>query len=62
MVMTIKGFFNIIYYIIVLKAPDGHSVCILPPLKYTCQYPYLYYLVTIARYLTSESNGIDREL
>jgi hypothetical protein len=56
--MTIGGFFNIVYYITVLKAPGGHSVYIPPPLEYTCQYPYLYYSVAITRYLISKSSEI----
>jgi hypothetical protein len=58
--MTIGGFFNIVYYITILEVLSGHSVYILPPLEYTYQYLYLYYLVAIARYLTSKSSEISR--
>jgi hypothetical protein len=60
--MTIKGFSNIVYYITILEAPGGHSAYILPPLECTCQYPYLYYLVAITCYLTSESSEIGCQL
>jgi hypothetical protein len=57
--MTIRGFSNIVYYITILKAPGGYSAYILPLLEYTRQYPYLYHLVAITRYLTSESGEIS---
>ena len=60
--ITIEGFFNIIYYIIISETPDRRSAHILPPPECTRQYPYLYYLVTITRYLTSKSGGINRKL
>jgi hypothetical protein len=60
--MTIKGFFNIVYYITVLEVPNRHFIYILLLLECTHQYPYLYYLVAIMRYLTSKSGKIGREL
>ena len=60
-VITIGGFFNI-YYIIISKVLDRHSAYILLVLKCTHQYPYLYYLVVITRYLTGKSSKINCEL
>jgi hypothetical protein len=60
--MIIGGFFNVIYYIIVLEALGGHSIYILLLLECICQYLYLYYLVAITRYLTSKSGEISRQL
>ena len=62
MMMTIEGFFNVVYCTIVLKTLNKHSAHILPQLKCTCQYLCLYCLVVIARYLISKSGGIDCEL
>ena len=45
-----------------IKALDGHSAYILPPLERTYWCPYLYHPVIITRYLTSKSGGINREL
>jgi len=45
-----------------IEALDRHSAYILPLLERTYQYPCLYYPVAIARYLTSKSGGINREL
>jgi hypothetical protein len=56
--MTIGGFFNVVYYITVLEVLGRHFTHILPLLECTRQYPYLYYLIAIARYLTSESSEI----
>jgi hypothetical protein len=58
--MTIRGFFNIVYYTTILEAPGRHFTHILPPLECTCQYPYLYYSVAITRYLTSKNSKIGR--
>jgi hypothetical protein len=57
--MTIRGFSNIVYYTTILKVLGRHSIYILPLLECTRQYPYLYYLVAIARYLTSKSGKIS---
>jgi hypothetical protein len=56
--MIIKGFSNVVYYITILEVPGGHSTDIPPLLECTHQYPYLYHLVAIARYLTSKSGEI----
>ena len=45
-----------------MEALDGHSTYILPLLERTRRYLCLYYLVAIARYLTSKSGGINRKL
>jgi hypothetical protein len=55
----IKGFFNIVYYITVLEVLGRHSVYILLLLECTYQYLYLYCLVAIIHYLTSESGEIS---
>jgi hypothetical protein len=58
--MTIGDFFNVVYYITVSEALDGHFTYILPLLECTYQYLYLYYLVAIACYLTNKSSEIGR--
>jgi hypothetical protein len=58
--MTTIGRFSDVVYC--TEAPDGQSARILLPPERTRQYPCLYYPVTITRYLTSKSSGIDREL
>jgi len=45
-----------------IEALDRHSAYILPLPERTCQYPCLHHPVIIARYLTSKSGGINREL
>ncbi len=60
--MIIIGFSNVVYCIIMPEAPDRHSAYIIPPLECTYQYPYLYHLVIIARYLTNRSGGINYKL
>jgi hypothetical protein len=51
-----------VYYITILEVLDRHSAYILLLLKCTYQYPYLYYLVVIMRYLTSKSGEISYKL
>ena len=58
----IKGFSDIVYYITILKALDGHSAYILLLLECTRQYLYLYYLVAITHYLTNKSGEINYKL
>ena len=60
-VITIEGFSNI-YYTIILEVLDRHSTYILLLLECTCQYLCLYCLVIIAYYLTSKSSEINCKL